>query len=56
MTRYVVEVESIIGPVTLVTSGETFKDAWDDLKKEVPGVEQLIKIKYQMKIKSSKKG
>jgi hypothetical protein len=43
-TRYTLEVDSVIGPVTFVTSGTSFTIAWNNLKKEIPGIVSLIRI------------
>lgn len=42
--RYIVEVDSLIGPIVLATSGDTFTDAWNRLRSEVVGVTKLRRI------------
>jgi hypothetical protein len=50
MTRYVLRVDSLIGPITARAIGNNFTEAWNKLKKDMVGVTTLIAIKEEIKI------
>lgn len=47
MKRFVLKVDSVIGPITAIATGKNLTDALNQLRKDMKGVTSLIAVKSE---------